>query len=126
MADASDRDPGLHRRITRREFINGVAIPKGAHIHMRYAAANRDPRQYACPADMDVDRENGYRHLAFSIGESHCPGAGLSRLEQIIAWGALLDRIKNIAFVGEADDFVHHTNLTLRAFTGLRFTFDKC
>ena len=29
IADASDRDLGMHRRITRRDFINGVAIPPG-------------------------------------------------------------------------------------------------
>ncbi len=116
---------GMDRHTAEDTELGGVPIPKGAHVHIRYAAANRDPDQYACPAEMDVDRPNGYRHLAFSLGESHCPGAGLSRLEQIVAWEALLDRIDNLAFVGDADDFVHHTNLTLRAFTGLELTFDR-
>jgi cytochrome P450 len=33
------------------------------------------------------------RHLAFSAGPRVCPGAGLSRLEQTIAWNRLLDRL---------------------------------
>ena len=65
--------------------VAGVKIPKGSHIHLRYAAANRDPKVFACPADFDIDRSNAYRQMAFSVGETHCPGAGLSRLEQMIA-----------------------------------------
>lgn len=115
---------GMDRHTIEDTEIGGVAVPKGAHIHMRYAAANRDPRQYGCPADIDLERPNGYRHLAFSLGESHCPGAGLSRLEQAIAWGALLGRLENIAFA-EGNEFTHFTNLTLRSFRELRITFDK-
>lgn len=116
---------GMDRHTAEDTSIGGVAIPKGAHIHIRYAAANRDPAQYACPMDVDLDRANSHRHLAFSIGESHCPGAGLSRLEQRIATGILLDRLENIRFVDAKNDFHHHVNFTLRAFTGLHLAFDK-
>ena len=116
---------GMDRHTAIETEIAGVTIPKGAHIHMRYAAANRDPAQYGCPADIDLDRPNGYRHLAFSIGESHCPGAALSRLEQNISWHLLLDRIENIRLAESGNELTHFTNLTLRSFQELRITFDK-
>jgi cytochrome P450 len=116
---------GMDRHTAIETEIAGVTIPKGAHIHMRYAAANRDPAQYGCPADIDLDRPNGYRHLAFSIGESYCPGAGLSRLEQNISWHLLLDRIENIRLAESGNELTHFTNLTLRSFQELRIVFDK-
>ena len=50
------------------------------------AAGNRDPVAFPDPTTLDVDRVNAHRHVAFSLGETHCPGAGLSRLEQTIAF----------------------------------------
>ena len=72
---------GMDRHTAEDTELGGVQIPKGSHIHIRYAAANRDPAQFGCPAEIDLERKNGHRHFAFSIGESHCPGAGLTRLE---------------------------------------------
>jgi cytochrome P450 len=95
--------------------IGGVAIPKGANIHLRYAAANRDPSVFICPAEFDVDRENASRHLAFSVGETHCTGAGLSRVEQRLAYEAILERLPDLRLVDEKNDYTHHPNVTLRA-----------
>jgi len=116
---------GMDRHTAEATEINGVPIPQGAHIHIRYAAANRDERQFNCPMDIDVNRKNAHKHLAFSLGETHCPGAGLTRLEQTIAIQTILERMENFAFSPEKNDFQHHLNFTLRSFTDLHFTFDK-
>jgi len=116
---------GMDRHAAEDTELNGVAIPEGSHIHIRYAAANRDPKQFGCPVDIDLGRENGHRHLAFSIGETHCPGAGLSRLEQTISAQALIRRLDNLAFAEGKNNFQHHVNFTLRAFQSLHMTFDK-
>ena len=84
---------GMVRHAHEDAQVGGVDIPAGSSLHLRYAAANRDPRVFENPAELDVDRPNANRHLAFSTGETHCPGAGLSRLEQVIALGAMLDRL---------------------------------
>lgn len=114
---------GMDRHTAVDTEIAGCPIPKGSHIHIRYAAANRDERQFEHPEEILLDRANGHRHLAFSIGESHCPGAGLSRLEQTIATEALLGRLDGLAFDEGMNDFTHHTNLTLRAFKALHISF---
>lgn len=116
---------GMDRHAAEDTEINGVEIPKGSHVHMRYGAANRDDRQFACPADLDLERTNSSKHLAFSIGETHCPGAGLTRLEQNIATRLILERISNIEFAESKNTFQHHTNFTLRSFKDLHVTFEK-
>jgi len=104
--------------------IAGVRIPKNSVIHLRYAAGNRDPRTFSCPAELDVDRANANRHVAFSVGETHCPGAGLSRLEQNIAFTVLLERLANLRFSPSRNDFQHHPNFTLRAMKELWIDWD--
>ena len=104
--------------------IGGVAIPQGSSIHLRYAAANRDPQVFECPARFDVDRANTHRHMAFSVGETHCTGAGLSRVEQNIAFAALVDTLPNLRLTPGRNDFNHHPNVTLRAMKELWVSWD--
>ncbi len=62
MANTSDRDLGMHRRITRRDFINGVAIPVGGALVLpRWADAF--PQAPASPqaADYYPPTETGMR-----------------------------------------------------------------
>jgi cytochrome P450 len=110
---------GMVRTAAEDTEIGGVAVPKGANIHLRYAAANRDERMFACPAAFDIERYNAPRHLAFSHGETHCTGAGLSRVEQNMAWRSILDRLPDLRFTPGRNDFTHHPNVTLRALRAL-------
>ena len=89
---------GLSTRITARdEVFQGVEVPAGSTLHLRWGAANIDPDEFADPLALKLDRKAVTRHLAFSAGPRVCPGAGLSRLEQTIAWNRLLDRLDGIA-----------------------------
>jgi len=106
---------GMVRNAIEDTEIGGVPIPKGSSLHLRYAAGNRDEAMFACPAQFDVNRSNAPRHMAFSLGETHCTGAGLSRLEQNIAFARILDRLPNLRFTPGRNDFTHHPNVTLRA-----------
>jgi cytochrome P450 len=115
---------GMVRFAAQDSVLDGVPIPKGSNLHLRYAAANRDWRMFEDPTTLDVDRPNANKHVAFSTGETHCPGAGLSRLEQNIAIGALLDRLPNLRLTPGRNDFTHHPNVTLRAMKELWITWD--
>lgn len=114
---------GLSTRITSRdEVFQGVEVPAGSLLHLRWAAANVDPDEWACPYDLNLDRKAGSRHLAFSAGPRVCPGAGISRLEQNIAWNRLLDRIEDLRY-GPDNTFEHQPGIMLGTLKlDLRFT----
>ena len=90
---------GLSTRMTTQdEVFQGVNVPKGSILHLRYGAANVDPSTFECPHKIDLDRKALTRHLTFSQGHRTCPGNGISRLEQNIAWNCLMDRIEKFEF----------------------------
>ena len=70
---------GLSTRMTSRdEVFQGVDVPAGSLLHLRFGAANVDAEEFDCPFDLDLDREGVTRHVAFSAGPRVCPGANLS------------------------------------------------
>jgi cytochrome P450 len=114
---------GLSTRITSQdEVFQGIAVPAGSLLHLRFAAANVDEEEFACPFELDLDRAGPTRHLAFSTGPRVCPGANLSRVEQQIAWGVLLDRLESIEY-GDGNDWLHQPGIMLGTLRlHLRFT----
>ena len=115
---------GLWRAVAVDTEIDGVAIPAGSTVHLRYASGNRDERMFACPHEVQLDRENSRRHLAFTLGEHHCPGADLSRLEQTMTLERALVRLPNLRFAPEINDFAHVPMFTMRALQQLQLEFD--
>jgi cytochrome P450 len=80
-------------RVARRAVVlHGRTIPEGALVRLVWAAANRDPREFADPERFDVTRQIP-RHLAFGQGIHFCLGANLARLEARIAFEELLARL---------------------------------
>jgi cytochrome P450 len=114
---------GLSTRVTSRdEVFQGVTVPAGSLLHLRFGAANVDEEEFACPFDLDLEREGLTRHVAFSTGPRVCPGANLSRVEQQIAWGVLLDRLETIDY-GDGNDWLHQPGIMLGTLRlQLRFT----
>jgi cytochrome P450 len=114
---------GLSTRITSEdEVFHGVAVPKGSLLHLRWGAGNVDPDEWSCPFDVDIERKAVTRHLAFSQGPRVCPGAGISRLEQSIAWNCLLDRIASLEYA-PGNTFQHQPGIMLGTLNlTLRFT----
>jgi cytochrome P450 len=104
---------GLSTRVTAHdEVFQGVNVPAGSLLHLRYGAANVDPDEFDCPFDLDLNRKAVTRHVTFSAGPRVCPGATLSRLEQQIAWGVLLDRIESIEY-SDGNDWMHQPGIML-------------
>jgi len=115
---------GLSTRITSQdEIFQGVKVPKGSYLHLRWAAANIDPKEWDCPLDLKLDRKAGTRHLTFSQGARVCPGATLSRVEQMGAWKALLDRIDHFEYA-EKNNFLHQPGIMLGTLE-LNLRFEK-
>lgn len=119
---------GLFRQVAVDVELQGVHIPAGSILNVRYAAANRDEAEFGCPADMDLDRENVRQHLAFGFGTHHCLGATLARRELFLGFKALVDRVESMWFATNPDgsprnDFLHQPNFCLRALEHLYIEF---
>ncbi|MCC5885393.1 MAG: cytochrome P450 [Gammaproteobacteria bacterium] len=116
---------GLFRVVTEDVELAGVKIPKGARVMLRFAAANRDPEQYAEPDKLDVCRRNAGTHLAFGAGIHHCLGAALAREEMNSAFEQILARMDELHFLPERNDFRHYPNMILRGLQHLWIGFHK-
>lgn len=100
------------RRTSQDEVFQGTTVPKGSVLHLRWAAANVDPDEFECPFELRLDRKAVTRHLTFSAGPRVCPGAGISRIEQQIAWNRLLDRLDGIEYSSD-NKFLHQPGIML-------------
>jgi cytochrome P450 len=87
---------GEYRLAVKSTELGGVHIPAGTQILLANGAANRDPRQFECPAEFRVNRENVRRHIGFGHGIHTCPGAPLARSEVRITVERLLERTTDI------------------------------
>ncbi|MCP4906315.1 MAG: cytochrome P450 [bacterium] len=109
---------GFFRYATADGEVAGITIPKGSMVHIRFAAANRDPDQFPHPDEIDLQRPNAGAHMAFSQGEHHCAGAPLARLELQIAFEGLLDRFERFELLPDTT-LRHLPGLALRTLEAL-------
>ncbi len=100
------------RRTSQDEVFQGVTVPAGSVLHLRFGAANVDPDEFECPYELRLNRKAVTRHLTFSAGPRVCPGAGISRLEQVTAWGRMLDRLDGMSYA-EGNSFLHQPGIML-------------
>ena len=116
---------GLSTRMTAKEVeMRGVTIPKGSILHLRYGAANRDPEEFPAPGEVDLTRPNTGRHMTFSQGIRVCPGAGISRLEQNVAWERLFERLDDLSLTPGKNDLRHQPGIMLGLWN-LELSFTK-
>jgi cytochrome P450 len=73
------------------QSLHGKSLKPGERVFILLNAANRDPRAYADPDRIDLDRD-GPPHLAFGFGTHICLGFPLARLEGQLALPAVLAR----------------------------------
>jgi cytochrome P450 len=114
---------GLFRSAAKDIELHGVKIPRGAMLNIRYAAANRDEREFECPATLDLERDKPGRHLSFGSGVHHCLGAPLARRELYWSFKALVERIDEMWFAPGRNDFKVQPNFALRALQELHIEF---
>jgi len=60
-------------------------------------AANRDPRRFDRPHELDVGRTPN-RHLTFGLGVHFCLGASLARLETKVCFEQLVARFPGMRY----------------------------
>ena len=114
---------GMWRLVTEDTELGGHAIPKGAMVQLRYAAANRDPKKFENPDAFDVERKNARAHLAFGKGPHMCVGNMLSRKEMLVAFDELLERLDNFQIADE-DGIAILPNILLRGVIKLPISYE--
>jgi len=115
---------GMWRIVKQDTELGGVAIPAGAMVQLRYAAANRDPSKFPDPDRFDIERANARTHLSFGKGPHMCVGNMLSRKEMLVAFDELLERLDNFAVADEKEIRIL-PNILLRGVTHLPITFTR-
>jgi hypothetical protein len=88
-----------NRMTTEQVELGGVTLAPGTPVTLCIGAANRDPRQFTDPENLDIGR-NPNRHLAFATGAHQCAGMALARLEGAIAISRFLARFPGYALNG--------------------------
>jgi len=116
---------GLFREASEDVTLQGILIPKGSVVNVRYASANLDEDMFDTPELLDLERTNARKHLAFGFGTHYCMGAPLARREILLSFKALIERVDEMWFVEGANDFTHHQNFCLRALRELHIGFER-
>ena len=81
--------------------LRGRAISAGERVFLLPAAANRDPRRFERPDELDLTRSPN-PHVAFGKGVHACIGAQLARLEMRVALASLLERLPGLRLAPDA------------------------
>lgn len=107
-------------RVLKEEIeVCGQRIPKKWTILCMLGAANRDPRRFKDPNQLDLKRLNN-QHLAFSAGPHACIGGQLARLEGQVAISNLVQRFPRMKLSGPRPAWA--STFGLRGLTSLRVT----
>lgn len=77
--------------------LHGKSLKAGDRVFAMINAANRDPRRFERPHELDV-RRSPNRHLTFGQGLHFCLGAPLARLEAKACVSTLLARFSAMSF----------------------------
>src|ERR1700722_19190174 len=80
-----------NRMTTEPVELGGITLAAGTPVTLCIGAANRDPKQFSDPENLDIGRTPN-RHLAFATGAHQCAGMALARLEGAIAISRFLAR----------------------------------
>jgi cytochrome P450 len=110
---------GMPRWATAPVEVGGVAFKAGDCLHVRFGAANRDERRFACPAQVDLARSSMRNHVGFGSGPHYCLGANLARFELRITLDKFFDRVEAMWLDPGAPKITYDTKLQVRALTGL-------
>lgn len=85
--------PATSQRMAKMDTeVGGVSIKKGDWFTIVYGVANRDPREFAHPDTIDIDRADN-RHMTFSFGPHFCIGIHLALRELHTSYREWLTRV---------------------------------
>jgi cytochrome P450 len=83
--------------------LHGVQIKAGEGVMAALNSANRDPRQFENPDELQLDRKDN-KQLSFGFGPHFCLGAQLARIELQESLLALLRRFPKMSLAKPAEE----------------------
>ena len=104
--------------------LDGVEIPAGAMVMIRYGAANRDEKVFPDPDRFDVERANANEQIAFGLGIHYCLGAQLAKSELVKSIEVLSERLATVRIPADAPPLRHPPNILLRGLEVLPLEFE--
>ncbi|PQP16558.1 cytochrome P450 [Rhodococcus opacus] len=114
---------GMFRQAAEDVELHGVTIPAGSVVNLRFGSANRDERHYEYPDELDFDRKNPRRHLAFGTGLHVCLGNTLARREMYHTFKAMVERFESIRLMDSSAALTYRPNYVVRCLDELHIEF---
>jgi cytochrome P450 len=99
------------RVVTQDHALGGKTLRAGERVFAMINAANRDPRHFSQPQQLELARTPN-RHLTFGFGIHFCLGAPLARLEAKVCLGELAARFARMRAGSEPTQWID--SLTMR------------
>lgn len=114
---------GINRTAVDDVEVDGTVIAKGEGVVLNAPAANRDPRVFSRPEELDIAHVDSTPHVAFGAGAHQCIGQTLARVELQIALPKLLKRLPGLALAIDRDDIPYRPNMQLFGVKSLPVTW---
>jgi cytochrome P450 len=102
--------------------VAGVTIPAGEVVLVALASVNRDESRFPDADRFDIGRTDT-PHLAFGHGIHFCLGAPLARMEGVVAFETLLDRLPDLALGVPREALAWRPGILIRGLVDLPVTF---
>jgi cytochrome P450 len=93
--------------------LSGTRISTGEPVIASTMAANRDPRVFTSPEEIDFTRTNN-PHLGFGAGPHYCLGAALAKTELEIGLSTLCSRFPQLRLATTEEEITWKHNPLVR------------
>jgi len=115
----------LSRATTREVEVNGVTLPKGAHMMLVYGSGNDDETTFPNPREFNVERNNFPRQVAFGGGPHKCIGIALARMEIKVMAREIAKRFTDIKLAISPNEITYVPTIATRTIESLPITFQR-
>ncbi|MFG3342333.1 cytochrome P450 [Glycomyces sp. NPDC048151] len=92
--------------------IDGQLVKAGQHVTVVLQAANRDPRKYERPAELDLGRD-AQGHMAFGHGVHQCVGQQLARVEMRIGFAKLIEAFPELRLAVPSEEIPMRSDMAV-------------
>ena len=92
---------------------------------IRWASGNRDEEIFEDGDNIDLDRTNTDKHMAFGYGIHACLGVHLSRQELNVAFGIIINRMKSWKLAEDHQELIYVPSVLLRGLGELHLEIEK-